>query len=205
MFRKSIVILSLVACAAASQAISITFGNFTQNSGGGLGNGLFITHNGQNTFAGEILGKIGTTVYKFYCISPDKNLYLPSTVDYGVAVANGPMGVVGTHSFGGANANINEAARQLKLWAMTVPGMGTIGASGGNGTSVTSAVTLATGYTPTGSANYYVFTPNNGTQTLVSFDPGLNREQGIPAVPEPFSMAIAAAGFGLAVRRRIRK
>ncbi len=120
MNRKILAAILALAAASASHAVIVQFDGFSQNPGGALGNGLFVKHGTANTFAGQILGTVQgqTAPTVFFCISPDKALPLPATIDYDVTVAYGPMGAVLQNVFGLGDAHQEEAARQLELWQM---------------------------------------------------------------------------------------
>jgi len=193
-----------LAAATASQAVIVNFGGFTQNPGGALGNGLFVQHGSSSTFAGQILGTVQgqSTPNVFFCISPDKVLPLPASIDYDVTLAYGPMGAVLQHAFGLGTANENEAARQLELWQMVGDDISLYLPSGGNTASVNAAKAAANGYSATGSAWYAVYTPKSGnTQTLVT---PTYQTTGVP-VPEPVTVGFFASGLAAALRRRRRR
>jgi hypothetical protein len=190
--------------AAASQAVLVTFGGFTQNPGGALGSGLYAKHSSQTTFVGQILGTIqgDTAPTVFYCIAPDKNLPVPNTIDYDVTLAYGPMGEVLSHAFGLANANQNEAARQFKLWQMVGDDISLYTPSGGNSAALNAARSAAYSYTATGSGWYAIYTPKTGnSQTLVTASYSTT---GLP-VPEPVTIGLLASGLATALRRRRRR
>ncbi|MCX7799982.1 MAG: PEP-CTERM sorting domain-containing protein [Fimbriimonadales bacterium] len=190
--------------AAASQAVIVTFGGFNQNPGGALGAGLYAKHGSATTFAGQILGTIQghTSPTVFYCIAPDKVLPVPNSIDYNVTLAYGPMGAVLHHAFGLANANQNEAARQLELWQMVGDDISQYLPTGGNAAALNAAKSAANSYTATGAAWYAIFTPKSGnTQTLVTAS---YQTTGLP-VPEPLTIGLFASGLATALRRRRRR
>ncbi|MEJ5170893.1 MAG: PEP-CTERM sorting domain-containing protein [Fimbriimonadales bacterium] len=203
MNRKILAAILALAAASASHAVIVQFDGFSQNPGGALGNGLFVKHGTANTFAGQILGTVQgqTAPTVFFCISPDKALPLPATIDYDVTVAYGPMGAVLQNVFGLGDAHQEEAARQLELWQMVGDDISLYLPSGGNTAAVTAAKAAANGYSATGAGWYAIYTPKSGnTQTLIT---PTYQATGVP-VPEPVTIGFFASGLAVALRRRRR-
>lgn len=203
MNAKTLATALVVALAAVSQAVIVSFGGFHQNPGGALGNGLYAKHGSATTFVGQILGTIqgDASPTVFYCIAPEKSLPVPNTIDYNVTLAYGPMGAVLSHAFGLASANQNEAARQLELWQMVGDDISLYLPSGGNAAALNAAKSAANSYSAVGSAWYAIYTPKTGnTQTLVTAS---YQTTGVP-VPEPVTIGLFASGLATALRRRRR-
>jgi len=212
--HRALALTALVVASAASQAtiVTLSFGGFSVGSG--LGQGLFVKQGSGNTFAGEIIASGNGTDNKFYCLSPDRPLNLPSTQRFQKTLVKSYTEGASTIYAGSAMANLSttgnvgRASRQLGLWLAA--GKVVADYSVWNGTTVlnlSSAITPANAYVASGAyttlntstaKEFWLYEPVDSNDKVITSIQSLASE----AVPEPMTLALGAAGLVGAVRRR---
>lgn len=213
MLSRMLTLGAFAVLAAASHAtiVTLSFGNFSTTGGNpGLGKGLFVTQNGSQTFAGEILASGDALQRKFYCLTPDRTLYLPSTQKFKKSLVKSYNGIwAGTMMADMMGAtNQAQAGRQLGLWlaaGKTVTNYGTW-----NGTTAAqlsgainpaAAYVASTAYTTQSTVTakeFWLYEPVDKDGKVIQSVQSLASE----AVPEPATLALGLAGLAGAVRRR---
>ncbi|MCX7801028.1 MAG: PEP-CTERM sorting domain-containing protein [Fimbriimonadales bacterium] len=204
--------LAAIIVAPASQAITLQYL--------GLGDHAIVNIKAssdsgfKSVYSGELIFKDTTNTFNggasflAYCLDPGETLTSPMPVTQ--TTISGPVGWL-VQTFGvnrtgitiGPNtysANVDAAGFQLAIWKFMDPGL-LIG-----GSTPATIVTVANHYyalatSQSDTAIKFDYVPTTGSQDLVTENFG---GTSIP-VPEPFTMAIGAAGLATALVRRRRK